>query len=379
MALEAVNTRIKVVQPAIPPSSHPNPIDAFIERDLRQSGSRVPALVDDAVFARRVYFDLIGLPPDPRELTASSASGQPNKRELLVDELLNRRDAYAEHWMSLLERSAPQRGRRRTAGRKARVDHALAVRCPEKQHAVRPHGAGVAAPERPDAPRGFLAGINWGGDVSASQSPAMQAAQNSAQVFLGANLRCASCHDSFVSRWKLNQTFGLAAYFTTDRLEIARCDIKTGASAAPAFLFPELRESEPAAELAERRRAGRAHVHIARERTVCRNPGQSLLEAAFRPAPWWSRSTTSKRRPGTQTCSTGWPRISMANPVRSADASAAHRDFARLPDGKRYRAGARQGRRSSSSFAGRSAGGSPPSSSAMPSRRLRESGSPSTT
>ena len=58
-------------------------------------------------------------------------------------------------------------------------------------------------PEEKDAPRGFLAGINWGGDVSASQSVPMQAAQNSAQVFLGANLKCASCHDSFVSRWKL--------------------------------------------------------------------------------------------------------------------------------------------------------------------------------
>ena len=88
-------------------------------------------------------------------------------------------------------------------------------------------------PEGPDAPKAFLAGVNWGGDVSASQSAAMQAAQNSAQVFLGANLKCASCHDSFVNRWKVAQTFGLAAFFSAEPLEIARCEMKTGVRAVP--------------------------------------------------------------------------------------------------------------------------------------------------
>ena len=100
--------------------------------------------------------------------------------------------------------------------------------------------------EKNVAARGFLAGINWGGDVSASQSVAMQAAQNSAQVFLGSNLKCASCHDSFVSRWKLAETFSLAAYFSDKPLEIARCDVRTGDTAKPAFLFPDLESEEPA-------------------------------------------------------------------------------------------------------------------------------------
>ena len=42
----------------------------------------------------------------------------------------------------------------------------------------------------------------------------MQAAQNSAQVFLGVNLKCNSCHDSFISRWKLNDAYGLASFFS---------------------------------------------------------------------------------------------------------------------------------------------------------------------
>jgi len=87
----------------------------------------------------------------------------------------------------------------------------------------------------------------------------MQAAQNSAQVFLGAMLKCASCHDSFVSRWKLSETFGLAAFFSDEPLEIVRCDVKTGKKAVPQFLFHELAEAPPAASL-EERRAQAAHL-----------------------------------------------------------------------------------------------------------------------
>ena len=52
---------------------------------------------------------------------------------------------------------------------------------------------------------GFVKGIVWRGSVNASQRPPIQAAQNLAQVFLGINLKCASCHDSFVSQWKLRR------------------------------------------------------------------------------------------------------------------------------------------------------------------------------
>ena len=51
---------------------------------------------------------------------------------------------------------------------------------------------------------GFSKGIVWRGVVNASQTPEMQAAQNISQVFMGVNLKCASCHDSFVNDWKLD-------------------------------------------------------------------------------------------------------------------------------------------------------------------------------
>ena len=78
-------------------------------------------------------------------------------------------------------------------------------------------------------PDGFLIGVNWRGDINASQTPYMQAAQNTAQIFLGINLKCASCHDSFINRYKLRESYGMAALFTPQsRLELVRCDVKTG-------------------------------------------------------------------------------------------------------------------------------------------------------
>jgi len=68
----------------------------------------------------------------------------------------------------------------------------------------------------------------------------MQAAQNVSQVFLGLNLKCASCHDSFVSDWKLDDAYAFANLFSDSALEIHRCDKPTGKMAGRRMLFKEL-------------------------------------------------------------------------------------------------------------------------------------------
>jgi hypothetical protein len=105
-------------------------------------------------------------------------------------------------------------------------------------------------------PDGFLIGVNWRGTVNASQTPYMQAAQNTAQVFLGINLKCASCHDSFVNRYKLRESYGMAALFSPDwRLELVRCDVKQGKFVTPQLLYPELGAVAENTSLAERHAA----------------------------------------------------------------------------------------------------------------------------
>jgi hypothetical protein len=102
-------------------------------------------------------------------------------------------------------------------------------------------------------------GVNWRGVVSASQTPAMQAAQNTAQIFLGINLKCNSCHDSFISKWKLKDAYSLAGYFSTEeKLQLFRCDVAQDLYASPAFLYPVLNRTPASGSVTDRRLAAAA-------------------------------------------------------------------------------------------------------------------------
>ena len=99
---------------------------------------------------------------------------------------------------------------------------------------------------------GFINGIKWRGNVNASQTRNMQFAQNVSQVFLGINMKCASCHDSFIDRWTLQESYDLAAVFAEEPLELERCDVPTGKMATPRWMFPELGQIDPKAKKNER-------------------------------------------------------------------------------------------------------------------------------
>ena len=90
------------------------------------------------------------------------------------------------------------------------------------------------------ASQGFIKGIEWRGEVNSSQRTEMQAAQNISQSLLGMNLKCASCHNSFVNNITLEQSYGFASIFSKKPLEIHRCDAPTGKFVKPQFISPEL-------------------------------------------------------------------------------------------------------------------------------------------
>jgi hypothetical protein len=92
---------------------------------------------------------------------------------------------------------------------------------------------------------GFIKGIKWRGRVNASQVAELQFSQNISQVFFGVNMKCASCHDSFIDNWKLDDAYSLAAIISDKPLEIFRCDKPTGKNAVAGFLWPELGTIDP--------------------------------------------------------------------------------------------------------------------------------------
>ena len=239
--------------PTDPSRQLPNPIDRWVQIYLRQQGFPFPEPVADSVFVRRAYLDLWGLLPSPQESAAFIEDRASNKRDQLVDFLLSGNKKYAEHWMSYWnDLLRNDEGVRYHGGRESISDwllEALQTNLPYDRFVTR-----LLNPSEEDDPKGFLIGVNWRGTTSASQKPAMQAAQNSAQVFSGVNLKCASCHDSFVDRWKLADSFGLASMFSEEPLELVRCDVALGKKASPKFLFPELGRIPGGLPLAERQK-----------------------------------------------------------------------------------------------------------------------------
>ncbi len=232
------------------------PDDRIVAHHLSGQGLEPPGLVPDAVFARRAYLDVWGLLPSPSELQSFLHDDSPRKRGELVERLLEHDRHYAEHWISywndLLRNDEGVNYYSESASRKSISSwllYALTTNMSYDQMVRK-----LLNPVRNGDPDGFLTGVNWRGAVSAGQTQALQAAQNTAQIFLGVNLKCNSCHDSFISRWKLKDAYGLAAYFSDEqRLRLYRCDAPQDEYVTAAFLYGELDRPDPGASPAARR------------------------------------------------------------------------------------------------------------------------------
>ena len=217
-----------------------HPIDRLIDAYLSRNEVAHPPTVDDATFLRRVSLDLVGLLPDPKTLQKFLADSSPDKRSRVIDELLGNEIAYADHWMTffndLLRNDYSGTGF--ITGGRAQVSAWLYESLRSNKPFDQMTRELIAPPTA--SSRGYIDGIRWRGEVSAGQTVEIQFAQSVSQSFLGINMKCASCHDSFIDRWKLDEAFGLAAIYADKPLEIHRCDKPIGRTAAAGWLFPEI-------------------------------------------------------------------------------------------------------------------------------------------
>lgn len=237
----------------LPPAerSDENPIDRLLRPYLKSNKVKNGKVVDDRTYARRVYLDVIGLLPSPEELQAFLDDRSVDKREQLVHRLLNDDLRYAEHWLTFWN-DALRNDYRGTGfidgGRKQITTWLYEALATNK--AYDKFVAELINPQ--ESAEGFTKGIVWRGVVNASQTPQMQAAQNISQVFMGVNLKCASCHDSFINDWTLADAYGLASVYADEPLELVRCDNPTGKKADVQFIYPELGKIESKAEKKDR-------------------------------------------------------------------------------------------------------------------------------
>lgn len=99
-------------RPSIP-STAPrgtNPIDAFLAREHARLQVVPLPEAPRPVLVRRLYLDLLGLPPSPEESAAALSDPKPDWYERLVDRLLDdprRGERWARHWMDIWRYSDP--------------------------------------------------------------------------------------------------------------------------------------------------------------------------------------------------------------------------------------------------------------------------------
>lgn len=195
----------------------PNPpeqnyIDTLVFDKLRKLHLAPSELCSDEAFLRRVYLDLIGLPPSREDYDSFLASKDPQKRAKLIDTLIERDefvDMWTMKWGEMLRiraaNNVPQYGR----DSKAMFSYAGWVR--EQMAKNRPLNELVAE---------LLvgAGSNFKSPpanlyTAAERLTPQKTAEDIAQVFLGTRIQCSQCHNHPFDRWTMNDYYGFAAFF----------------------------------------------------------------------------------------------------------------------------------------------------------------------
>lgn len=227
--------------PALPSNASfaGNPIDLWVNEYYTKNKIKWPQPVDDRIYLRRIYLDIIGILPQPNELDSFVTDKTPNKRAVWVRKLLNRNDDYAINWLTFWNDALRNdyTGTGYITGGRSDITDWLYKSLKHNK----PYDQFVKELISPvEGSKGFIEGIKWRGVINASQTTEIQAAQNVAQVFLGLNLKCASCHNSFINNWKLEDAYAFANIFSDTSLEINRCDKPTGKYTRPRMLWEQL-------------------------------------------------------------------------------------------------------------------------------------------
>ena len=186
----------------------PESVDTIIDDEILKllSTLRLPVspAADDATFLRRVTLDLTGHLPTPEVVTVFLGEPDTNKRETLVDTLLQS-DEFNEYWTlqlaKLLRIGAQERN---TEG--AFVYHqwlSKQIRDGIGYNQIARSVILATGDSHEVGPANFYRTVN---------GPREQA-EFMSELFMGARLRCANCHNHPLDKWTQDDYHGLAAIF----------------------------------------------------------------------------------------------------------------------------------------------------------------------
>ncbi len=181
-----------------------NFIDDLVYAKLQKTATEPSAPVDDAIFMRRVYTDLIGRLPSVTEAKEFLDTQSEHKREYLVDRLLERPE-YVDHWANQwadLLRPNPYR-----VGIKAVLNYDNWIRQQFRDNVPYNEFARKLIEAK---------GSTWQNGAATlyrDRREPEEIATLISQLFMGVRLECAKCHHHPFEKWSQRDFFQFAAYF----------------------------------------------------------------------------------------------------------------------------------------------------------------------
>jgi len=218
----------EVAPPNVPDSGWcRNEIDRFIFQRLAAEGLHPSPEAERRVLIRRLYFDLVGLPPAPEEIAAFLADESPQAYEQLVDRLLDSPrygERWARHWLDLV-RYAESDGFKQDAYRpnawryRDYVIRAFNTDKPYDRFILEQIAGDEIAPQDLDALAATAYLRHWIYEYNQRDARTQWAnilndiTDVTGDVFLGLGIGCARCHDHKFDPILQRDYYRLQAFF----------------------------------------------------------------------------------------------------------------------------------------------------------------------
>ena len=183
-----------------------NYIDELVYDKLQRVKIQPSELCADEEFVRRIYLDIIGIPPTAEEVRDFLSDQRPSraKRDALVDQLVGSPEYVAfwtNKWADLLLVNRKFLGEEGAMRLRNWIEQAVASNMPYDQFAYEILTASGSTFDNPAA--AYYKTLRDPADIM----------ENTTQLFLAVRFNCNKCHDHPFERWTQDQYYQMAAYF----------------------------------------------------------------------------------------------------------------------------------------------------------------------
>ena len=182
-----------------------NFIDRLAQEKWRKLGLAPSPASSDAEFVRRAYLDAIGTLPTPQEVRDFLADAAADKRDRLVDRLLERPEYavyWAQQWGDILRNKQISGDHKPNSLKFAEwLRAAFAQNMPFDKFARELIAVSGKVEDHPQ--------MDWYRQLNSSENRV----EDTSQVFLGMRVSCAHCHNHPFERISQNDYWQFAAYF----------------------------------------------------------------------------------------------------------------------------------------------------------------------